>query len=309
MFIKQRGSKRLHKLLLVLTALTLLVFHNFALAQTREMEHQKATDPKSQVHAVGTAPDASKSFIEKYAPPEIISSFGDRIDWLFRYTSWTAFVFFVIMALSLVYFVLVYRARPGHSAYYTHGLSKGNKLTTKFFDVAVFISLDLVLIFSSFSHVSDFVWKFPPKESDSIRVQVMPQQWVWNFRYPGLDNEFGTADDIVTVNDLRVPKGKPVIVQLKSKDVIHGFMIPNVRIQIDALPGSVTKFWFDTNREGDFEIACYHHCGTAHYKMKAFLKVMSENDFKAWSEEQSQWAQTSYDPEDKLTHWGWVWRL
>jgi cytochrome c oxidase subunit II len=279
-------------------------------AQTREtFHHQRSEGIPEQVHTDGIPADSSKPFWERYAPPKSISSYGHRLDWLFEYTSWVAFIFFLIMSIALAYFSIRYRARPGHKAYYTHGKANtGERWAPKLLDVAVFISLDMVLIGSSFIHTRDFIWKYP-KGDDVVRVQVMPQQWVWNFRYPGKDGIFGTEDDIVTINDLRVPKGRPVMIQLMSRDVIHGFFITNVRAQMDAIPGQVTRFWFDANEVGDYEITCAHLCGTAHYKMKGFLKVMEEEDYAYWHDEMSEWAQASFDPEDPLVKWGWNWAL
>jgi len=159
---------------------------------------------------------------------------------------------------------------------------------------------------NSYLGVRDIVWKYPTGP-DTIKVQVMPQQWVWNFRYPGPDGVFGTPDDVTTINELVLPRGKPVLFEIQAKDVIHGFMVPNARIQVDALPGIITRLWFDANKNGAYEIACYHHCGTAHYKMKAFLTVVEEPDYKKWTAEMSEWSQAKYDPDDKDTHWGWKW--
>ena len=298
--------------------LLLLVLLAFAGAHTapafaieEDMLHQQNFDTDSttdQVQAKPKSADPSLGFLERYAPPKNITTLNSRIDWLFRYTSWTASVFFLIMAGALVYFIIANRERPGHKAYYTHGTSKANGLVTRLLDISVFISLDLVLIAASFRDTRDIVWAYPSEsDPDVVRIMVMPQQWAWNFKYAGNDGKFGTADDINLINDLRVPKGKKVLLQIKSKDVIHGFMIPNLRIQVDALPGVVTKMWFDTTTTGDFEIACYHHCGTSHYKMKAFFTVMEDADYSAWVKEQSNWAEAMYDKDDDFVHWGWNW--
>ncbi len=274
-------------------------------AQTKEHEHQQNLTPGSQVHASGKEENKG-SFFETYAPPKDISSNGWRMDWLFRYTSWVGAIFFMIMAGSLGFFIFNNRERPGHKAFYTHGTAKSNSAVTRLLDVAVFISLDLVLMAASYRDTKDFIWKYPTGP-DVVKIQIMPQQWAWNFKYPGADGVFGTPDDIYTVNDMRIPKDKAILVQLKSRDVIHGFFIPNIRMQIDALPGAVTKMWFDAKDLGDYEIACVHHCGTAHYKMKAFLKVLEDEDYKAWTSEMSRWSAARYDTEDKSAEWGWAW--
>jgi|GEM_PF-209432 len=278
-------------------------------AQTEETQHQQGNNPSNQVQASGKDSDSSLWFWDRYAPPKVISSYGHRIEWLFRYTSWMALAFFLLMVGLLGYFIWAYRERPGHKAYYTHGkATKSEKWAPKVLDLAVFITLDLVLIGSSYIHTKDFIWNYP-QGPDVVKIQIMPQQWVWNFRYAGIDGVFGNEDDITTINDMRIPKDRPVLVQIKSKDVIHGFLIANLRSQIDAIPGLVTRFWFDSNTTGDFEIACAHLCGIAHYKMKAFLKVMEQNDFEYWQQEMSEWAKAAYDANDPSIKWGWNWAL
>ena len=87
-----------------------------------------------------------------------------------------------------------------------------------------------------------------------------------------------TPDDVVTLNDMRIPVGRPVMINLKSKDVIHSFYVPNFRIKHDANPGYVTRMWFEAKSSGKFEIACSQMCGWAHYKMKGDLTVLPQKE-------------------------------
>ena len=290
----------------LLSGLSVVTPNAYALKES--LLHQVDHTPGSQVNAHGEQPDATKGFVDNYGPPQDFTTWGHRIDWLFQYTSWVASIFFVIMAGALGYFSWAYRARPGHKAYYTHGKSKGNTMVTRLLDLAVFITLDSVMLCSSYMDAKDFIMKYPQGD-DVVKVMVMPQQWMWNFRYPGADGKFDSPDSVTTINDLRIPRGKKVLFQLKSKDVVHGFMVPYARMQVDAMPGSLTRIWFDANKDGDYEIACYHHCGTSHYKMKAFLKVMEPEDYEAWLKENREWAKAKYDPEDKALQWGWDWGI
>jgi cytochrome c oxidase subunit 2 len=318
--MKLFSSKTLISFMMAFAVISATVQASPLVGSQEEILHKQASgEGDHQVHAKPKEDSDNKSFVEKYSRPADFTTNSKAIDWLFDYTSWTTFVFFVIMASALVWFTIAYRRKDGKKAYYTHGLSSRNKLATKSLDIAVFITLDLVLIYASIRDTSGlswlpgsksdeagFIWNYPSEE-ESLRVMVMPQQWAWNFKYAGTDGKFGTPDDIDTINDMRVPKGRKILLQIKSKDVIHGFFIPNVRMQIDALPGVVTQFWFDAKTTGDYEIACYHHCGTSHYKMKAFLKVQEESDFNSWVSENSKWAVARFDPDDKSTQWGWNW--
>jgi cytochrome c oxidase subunit 2 len=274
-------------------------------AQTQEQLHQSNPDyEKDRIHAKGVWPNPEG--LKVYAGPDIISSDGAHFDWLFGYVTAGTFFYFILMILGVVWFTFAYREKRGAKAYYTDG-HKEHKVTL-FFDILFFVTLDVVLIYFSVVDTQKY-FMAPPAGKDVVRVQVMPQQWMWNFRYTGNDGEFGTADDIVTVNEMWVPKGKTISLQIKSKDVIHGFMVPEIRRQMDALPGTVTRMWFELIKTGDFEIACMHLCGTAHYKMKGFMKVVEQNDFEAWSKEMSEWSEARYDPDDVATHWGWNWGI
>ena len=85
----------------------------------------------------------------------------------------------------------------------------------------------------------------------------MPQQFVWNFRYPGLDGEFNTDDDIIPAqNQMHIPVNTPIVIQIAPWDVIHSFYLPNFRIKIDAIPGMTNTMWFQAVKVGNYEIAC-----------------------------------------------------
>ena len=313
------------KLFRLLSCLLIFCLGLQVLAQTESQYHKKNYDPESNiVHTRGQKADESP--VKTYSALEIISSFGGKIHWLFWWTTIVGFIFFLIMAGALAYFIIFNRYDKNKKAFYTLGVSKTEHKVTHFLDLLVFIALDCVVLAASFAStglpgttiVQDiagkdygFFWNYPdPKKEDVLKLQIMPQQWGWNFRYPGTDDIFGTADDVVTFNELKIPKDKKILVQMKSRDVIHGFWIPNLRMQMDALPGQVTKFWFDSTKEGDFEIVCAHLCGTSHYKMKAFLKVLSPTDFNSWYQENIEWARATYnDDEEKAPEWGWDWGL
>ena len=273
-------------------------------AQTKAQLHQSNPNwEKDHVHAQGDFP-SNKSFWDTYKTPESITTDGAHFDFLFNYVSLGTLISFILIMLGVFLFTIKYNEKRGGQAFYTDGHNE--KKYTLVIDIVFFIFLDVVLIY--FSIVDTVIYlEEPPTGPNVVRVQVMPQQWLWNFRYAGNDNVFGTADDIVTTNELWIPKGKTVSLQMKSKDVIHGFMVHEVRHQMDAIPGKITKLWFEPTRTGDFEIACMHLCGTAHYKMKGFMKVVEQKDFESWSKEMSEWSTARYDPTDEATHWGWTW--
>ena len=154
----------------------------------------------------------------------------------------------------------------------------------------------------------DTFWKWPDYKTEKVlRVEVMAQQWMWSFRYTGPDGQFSTADDVITNNDLRVPVGTKILFHLTSKDVIHSFFVPSVRLKVDTIPGRVTRVWWDANRPGVYDIACAEMCGTNHYLMKARLTVYTEDDFNIWLKSSELIAASTNDPTDANLAWGWKW--
>lgn len=257
---------------------------------------------------LGAAPALAgpDGFLARWAPPVDVSKDGYRSDALFWYTSTMGLVAFTLVVLALAAFSLMYRERPGHKALYHHGTDRKSYAVTGVLAALVFVTIDMNLVRVSQRDVKDYLYKFP-SSPDTVRIEVMPQQWAWNFRYPGPDGVFNTPDDVVTLNDLRIPEGRPVMLNLKAKDVIHSFYIPNFRIKQDANPGSVTRMWFQAKAPGRFEIACSQMCGWAHYKMRGELTVLPEADYQRWIREEEDDAKRRFDPADTEQLWGWEW--
>ncbi|HEY3900195.1 MAG TPA: hypothetical protein VGM54_16420 [Chthoniobacter sp.] len=144
--------------------------------------------------------------------------------------------------------------------------------------------------------------------TDALRIHAVAEQFAWNFHYPGPDGVFGRQspefvsasnplgldpndpagqDDIVTKNEFHLIKNKPVIVEITSKDVIHGFALENMRISQDAIPGSRIPVWFRPIVAGEYELICSQLCGAGHYGMRAVMNVQDQKEFDVWMKEQS----------------------
>ena len=85
-----------------------------------------------------------------------------------------------------------------------------------------------------------------------------------------------------TQNQLNLPAGRPVIMHLSSKDVIHSFALPQMRVKQDAIPGIEQRLWFTPTRTGEWEIVCSQLCGLGHYRMRGFYTIQTQADFDAW---------------------------
>jgi cytochrome c oxidase subunit II len=235
------------------------------------------------------------------------SADGFRVDELMRFTLISITVVFVIVAaMLLVSFVSHRRTHPAEYA-------PGSKRSIGFalgFVVLVLVVVDANLFVHTIVDMRHVFWNFAAAEEnpDVVRIEVQAHQWAWNGRYAGPDGKFNTEDDVVTLNDLRVPVGVPVLVQLASVDVIHSFNLPNFRVKRDAVPGDITRLTFNARTPGEYEIACAQHCGPNHYKMRGVLTVLPMERWRDWLRTVEADARRAYDPDDAEAHWGWDWR-
>jgi len=177
----------------------------------------------------------------------------------------------------------------------------------------IFFVVDGNLWVNSTLDVTSTFWNFEKAETTpgAVKIEINAHQWAWDARYAGPDGKFNTKDDIVMLNDIRVPVGAQVLVELASADVIHSFSLPNLRVKQDATPGMINRMLFESkaNETGEFDIACTQHCGTNHYKMKGTLTILSPEEFKKWAAQASADGARAFNEDDKDSHWGWDWKL
>ena len=248
--------------------------------------------------------------------PIDVSTNGKLSDWLFDATTWGVTSLFIIMVAILVWASLNHR--ENHKAHYETGEGRGHLILTAVISSAIFFGIDVVLLlYNSFVDLhSDYnaaadtqrgFWNFPGAEDHPLTIEVMAQQWAWNFRYPGPDGKFNTPDDIVEINEMHIPTGKPVLLRMQSKDVIHSLYLPNFRTKQDAIPGAVTRLWFQAKEAGTFDVGCAQHCGANHYKMRGELVVDTPERYADWEKGEVAAAERRYDPGDVEAHWGWDW--
>jgi len=145
--------------------------------------------------------------------------------------------------------------------------------------------------------------------AEPVSIRIVAEQFSWNVHYPGMDGRFGQtslslvspdnplgldrrsafgADDLVTVNQIHLPINHPAVIQLTSKDVIHSFGVPAMRVKRDAVPGLVAPVWFTPTMPGLFEIACSQLCGLAHFRMRGTIVVESDEAFQSFLAEEAR---------------------
>ncbi len=158
------------------------------------------------------------------------------------------------------------------------------------------------------------VWaKFVSPPVDANIVEAVGQQWQWSFRLPGedgrlgtvdtrkvsIDNPFGMNEDdpygqddvLIPGNVLHIPLNQPVKFNLRSKDVLHNFTVPQFRVKMDLVPGMITWQWLTPTKVGTYDILCEELCGIAHHTMRGKVVVDDDNDYKNWLANQKTFAQ------------------
>ena len=210
--------------------------------------------------------------------PEDVSTFGHEIDSLFYLIYYITGVAFILVTVLMVLFVVMYRERnDGRRATYSHGNTTLEIIWTVI-PAAIFITLSFMSV-NTWAKI-----KRHAPESD-FEIAVAAKQFNWEVSYAGADGKLGTDDDVKFDNDIHVPVNKAVRVQLSSKDVIHSFFLPNLRLKQDAVPGRMILVWFEATKPGKYELPCAELCGFGHSGMKGWLYVHTPEEYKKWADE------------------------
>lgn len=130
-----------------------------------------------------------------------------------------------------------------------------------------------------------------PAAADGVRIAVSGERWWWRVRYDTPEGE-----TVELANELRLPVGQRVALQLSSPDVIHAFWVPSLGGKVDMIPGRTTELVLEPTRTGRFRGACAEYCGTAHALMNFVVVVMEPDDFAAWLARQGEDAAPAATP-------------
>ena len=209
--------------------------------------------------------------------PENVSTYGRDIDWLFHLIYAITGVTFILVSVTMVAFLVIYRDRPGRQARYTHGNTP--------LEITWTVVPTLILVVLTFLSVP--AWskiKMTSPDTDFV-LQVTGKQFNWQVTYPGPDGKFGTADDKTFLDEMHVPVNKVVRVLLRSQDVIHSFFVPQFRMKQDAVPGREIAQWFEVTKPGKYELPCAELCGFGHSGMKGWIYVHAPADYAKWAAE------------------------
>ena len=236
--------------------------------------------------------------LEWLGMPVAGAAHAGEVDEVMVLVHWLMLVLFVGWSIFFVY-VLVRFRRKAHPVASYHGL-RGRWST--WLEGGVLVAEIVLLAFFSIPVWSARVDAFP-SEGQATVVRVVAEQFAWNVHYPGPDGRFGRTDlalldpvnplgldpadpagrdDVTTVNQLFLPVNRPAIIYLSSKDVVHSFALPQMRVKQDAIPGIVQPVWFTPTETGQWEIICSQLCGLVHFRMVGSYTIQPEAVFDAW---------------------------
>lgn len=239
------------------------------------------------------------------------STYAKKIDWAIYLVHGAMIMIFILWAIYMIFCLIRYRHRENVPARYSHPVGLKSYIP----DVLI-LAFEIWLIFIVGIPIWAHIREEFPKSEDAVIVNLIAEQFAWNFHYPGPDGKFGkreislisatnpiglseedpnSKDDITMINELYLPLKKPVILNLSSKDVIHSFFVPEFRTKQDVVPGMKIPIWFEPTLTGKFEIACSQLCGLGHYKMRGDVIVQNEEEFEKWMEEKIKERQSHLD--------------
>jgi cytochrome c oxidase subunit 2 len=241
-----------------------------------------------------------REWLGQYMPPDY-SAHGKLLDQLNANVHWLMLILFVGWGALFAFMLWRFRASKHPRAVY-HGTH--SHISTY---AEAGIAVVEVILLVGFSIPLWYRWtQAPSKDQHPLEIRVVGEQFAWNVHYPGPDGIFGKGDinhvsssnplgldpadpnakdDIVTLNQLHLEVNRPVIIRISSKDVIHSFSLPYMRVKQDAVPGMEVPVHFTAVKVSGaetWEIACAQLCGLGHYRMKGQYHVESKADFDKW---------------------------
>lgn len=193
------------------------------------------------------------------------------VDRSFYYIIGFSFVFLFAITLVMIWFVIRYRRSKNQ----TPSDIRGNLLLE-----IVWVIVPTVIALTMFASGWKSYTGLRSVPEGAIEISVIGQSFSWLFYYP---------NDKETENEIVVPVNTPIKLNITSDDVIHSLFIPAFRVKVDAVKGIETYAWFLPEKEGEFFFQCTEFCGTGHADMTGVVRVVSQEEYDEWIEEEDDW--------------------
>src|SRR5215211_7419751 len=197
--------------------------------------------------------------------PEQASTMAPKVDQLYWFIIGVTAFFGILTSVVVVYFAVKYRTDDP--------LAVGSPITGSIpLELAwsVIPFLISIVIFGWAAQVFFDLYR-PPDHT--LEIYATGKRWMWKFQH---------LDGKSEINQLHVPKGRPVKVTFTSEDVLHSLYFPSFRVKADAIPGRYSSVWFTPTQVGEYHIFCAEYCGTRHSGMIVRVTVMEASAYQAW---------------------------
>ena len=303
----------------VLIAILLLIYRIYTLVNVVRGTEKKRVSKSNQVNAVlfilfmlifgGWFFYYSFAAYDKYQIP-LASVHGIEYEQIFWTTTWICVGVFIFTHVLLFVFSYIYRYKKDRVATFYPDNTKLEVVWTII--PAIVLS---ILVFGGFQVWNDMTGAAP---EDAEVIEIMGYQFAWEARYPGEDGKLGSYDfrlidainpmgvnfrdenayDDFTAREIYLPKGVPVEIHIRARDVLHSVYLPHFRQKMDAMPGMPTRMWFIPTKttaemreeledpEFNYELACAEICGRGHFSMRKVVVVVEPEEYAKWYAEQ-----------------------
>ncbi len=179
---------------------------------------------------------------------------------------------FVLVSGLVTFMIVRFRDRPG--APEARQIFGWNALEVAW----TLIPFGILAAMSFFMMYADHAADPPIPDGRKPDLQVIGHQWWWEINYP--------ASGVVAANEIHIPIGKPILIDLQSADVVHDFWAPQLGRKIDAVPGHPNTLWIEADQPGTYMGECAEFCGVEHAWMRFRVIAQNQGDFEAWQKAQ-----------------------
>ncbi len=208
---------------------------------------------------------------------------------VFYVTLWVTMIVFVIVAGVLAYATLKYKARKDDTERPMPPQGHGNPFVELGL-IALSIGA-LVIIAVPTLRAIWYTYDVPESErAHAYEVTAHGLQWWFKFEYPS--EQIDGTGALVNANELVIPAGRPVRINLRTADVIHSFWVPKLAGKVDMIPNRGNHLWLKADEPGYFWGQCAEFCGESHAVMRFRVIALAEADFAKWVAKQKQPART-----------------
>jgi cytochrome c oxidase subunit II len=204
--------------------------------------------------------------------PADASGAADQIDTVYDVLLICSVPVFVLVMTIAIYSVWRFRAKPGdmRDGPPIHGHTRLE---------VIWVTIPFLMVTALAVYAWVVLDDIEAAQPDELPVNVTGRQFTWTFEYPGEE---------VSSTELVLPEDRPVDFRIRTRDVIHSFWVPEFRLKSDAVPGLTTKIRLTPDRAGQYQVVCAELCGIGHSTMRQRVRVVPEDEFDSWLDEQRE---------------------